>query len=57
LKTKLEICSHEEGKRGKIFTRKLRLMLDSRAKNEDEYSLLIPSEFEPLTGPYSVLEN
>jgi hypothetical protein len=46
LKTKLEICSHEEGKRGKIFARKLRLMLDSRAKNEDEFSLLISSEFE-----------
>jgi hypothetical protein len=51
LKTKLEICSHEEGKRGKIFTRNPRLVLDSRARNEDEFSLLISSEFESTTRP------
>jgi hypothetical protein len=43
LKAKWEIFSHVEGKIGKIFTRKPSLMLNSRARNDDELSLLVSS--------------
>jgi hypothetical protein len=48
---KLQICSHEEGKRYKTFVIKPRLILDSRASNDYEFSLLISPKFERPTRP------